>query len=264
MGHIACRRGRAMKCNKVSSKSACSGDADLLAKNSPHSQLKTVPAAGCAQAGPPRHQGCKQRVAGEMGINGFNVCADIKQAPHSGHNRRERSHIGKTNCNAETLSARQVFHFNTSGNAAYFNSPQITPVLNNLNARDGTRLKIAEHGGPVVRRPISQLQCYACAGGTGRTFSPQCAGRTTEKLVECFIEPPHAAESSRQCNFGHRHSSFVNKLLGKKHTPRLRDRDGGGAEMLLKQTPEVAFAQTKAFRQCFYACARAIESAVSD
>jgi hypothetical protein len=62
-----------------------------------------------------------------------------------------------------------------------------------------------------------------------------------KKLPEYFIEPPHAAESGREHNFSHRHSSFVNKLLGEKYTSRLRHRNGGGSEMLLEQSPELAF-----------------------
>ena len=62
-----------------------------------------------------------------------------------------------------------------------------------------------------------------------------------EQVLEYFIEPSHAAESSRQRNFSHGHSSFVNKLLGEEHTSRLRHRDGGGSKMLLEQSPELPF-----------------------
>jgi hypothetical protein len=63
-----------------------------------------------------------------------------------------------------------------------------------------------------------------------------------KKVLEYFIEPPHAAESSRQRNFSHRHPSFVNKLLGKKHASRLCHRNGRGSKMLLEQSSELAFA----------------------
>ena len=77
-----------MKCNKLTREPAGSGDTNLLAENSPDRQLKTVPSARCAQPGTSRHQRRKQRVLGEMCVNGFDVRANVEQAPHSGHNSR--------------------------------------------------------------------------------------------------------------------------------------------------------------------------------
>ena len=85
-----------------------------------------------------------------------------------------------------------------------------------------------------------------------------------KKIPEYFIESPHAAESGGQRNFSHRQARFVNELLGKKHTPRLCYRDVRGSKVLKEQSSKLAFPYAKTFRQCFYACAIAIKSAVGN
>jgi hypothetical protein len=83
-----------------------------------------------------------------------------------------------------------------------------------------------------------------------------------KKVLEYFIESPHAAESGRQRNSSHRHSRFVNELLSKEHTPGLCHRDGRGSKMLHEQSAELALAYSQAFCQCFDACGLAVKRAV--
>jgi hypothetical protein len=55
-----------------------------------------------------------------------------------------------------------------------------------------------------------------------------------EERTKYFVESPNAAESGRQCNFGHGHFCFVDELLGEENTSGLRDSDRRGAKMLNK------------------------------
>ena len=56
----------------------------------------------------------------------------------------------------------------------------------------------------------------------------------------------------------------MNELLGKKHAPRLRNRDRRGSKMLEKQSPQLAFPQTKSFRQFLYTCSVTIKRSIGD
>jgi hypothetical protein len=85
---------------------ACSGDADLLAKNSANCKFKTIPAAGCAKAGSPRNPRCKLRILGKMLIDGLDVCSDVKHASHPIDDCRQSLHISKADGYRETLLPR--------------------------------------------------------------------------------------------------------------------------------------------------------------
>jgi hypothetical protein len=85
-----------------------------------------------------------------------------------------------------------------------------------------------------------------------------------KEVAKYFIESPHAAEPGRECNFSHGHSRFVNELLGKKDAPGLCNRNGRSSKVLHEQSPELAAAYAKTFRQCFYASVVAIECAIGD
>jgi hypothetical protein len=83
-------------------------------------------------------------------------------------------------------------------------------------------------------------------------------------MLERFVESPDAAEAGGEGDLGHGHLSFVDKLLGEEDTAGLRDRDGGGSEMLMEEAAELAFAYAEAFGEGFYSCAVAVEGAVGD
>jgi hypothetical protein len=85
-----------------------------------------------------------------------------------------------------------------------------------------------------------------------------------KEVVKDLIESPQAAKSGCQRDFGHRHPRFVDQLFGKEHTSRLRHRNRRCSQMLKEQSPKLALAQAKSFRQRFHACALAIESAIGD
>src|SRR5258708_3947205 len=125
-------------------------------------------------------------------------------------------------------------NFDTSEEAVQLNRTQITSMLHKFNARNRARLQIPEHGIPIVGRPITQPERYTGfpPGSTRGGFSPQGAGSAMKQVPEYFIESPNAAESGCQSYFSHRHSRFVNELLGKEHAPGLRHRDGRGSQML--------------------------------
>jgi hypothetical protein len=69
-------------------------------------------------------------------------------------------------------------------------------------------------------------------------------------LSERFVEASNAAESSRECDFGHWHISFVNQLLRQQHSPSLRDCYRRGSEVLLKESTQMtlAYAQSRCKR----------------
>jgi hypothetical protein len=63
-----------------------------------------------------------------------------------------------------------------------------------------------------------------------------------KQIPKTLIESPHAAEPGSQRNFSHGHLRLVNQMLRKKHTPRLRHRDGRCSKMLYEQSPELTLA----------------------
>src|SRR3981189_644291 len=83
-------------------------------------------------------------------------------------------------------------------------------------------------------------------------------------MLECFVEPPDAAESGCEGRFGHGNLRFVEECLGEEDSASLRDGDGRGSEMLKEEPAELAFAYAEAFCQCFYGCAFAVEGAGGD
>ena len=97
-----------------------------------------------------------------------------------------------------------------------------------------------------------------------RSFSSQRTGRAAEKIVEYLIESPQAVESGRERDLGHGHLGFVNQLLGKKNATGLCDRDGGSAQVLDEQPPQMAFTDAQPRSQCIHTRVVAVESSICD
>src|SRR5262249_47145592 len=127
---------------------------------------------------------------------------------------------------------------------------------NGLDTGDRTHAEKREHGRPVVGRPVAKQdgEIPRRSPGAGRfprrpgarAIRAKRARGTTEEVAETLVEPPDTAESGRHGDFGHRETRFVNELFREEHPTRLRDGDGRGAEMPLKETPELPLTEPEA------------------
>ncbi len=72
-----------------------------------------------------------------------------------------------------------------------------------------------------------------------------------EECTKYLVKPANTAEAGGQGNFGHGQLCFVDQLFGEEDTPGLRHRHRRGAEVLIEQSPEMAFADAEAFRERF-------------
>ena len=92
----------------------------------------------------------------------------------------------------------------------------------------------------------------ATAGESGADRSvaaAQLPGRSVIEGAEGIVESAQAAESCRHGNLRHRELRVMNQLFGEEHAPRLRDRDGRGAEVLFKKPAQLTFSHPDASRQ---------------
>src|SRR5947209_1516376 len=112
--------------------------------------------------------------------------------------------------------------FDGAGEPIKLDGAPITSVFHHFNAGNGTRLQMGKHGIPIIGWPIAQPEHHTCLRTCAayRGLSPQGAGRAMKEVAEYLVEAPHAAESGGERNFSHRHSRFVDELLGKKHALR--------------------------------------------
>jgi hypothetical protein len=85
-----------------------------------------------------------------------------------------------------------------------------------------------------------------------------------EEFLKYFIKPTQAIETRCQCNFGHRHLRFMDKMLSKKYTSGLCDGDWWGSEVLDEEPAQLAFTDAKALSKCIHAVSIAIEGSVGD
>ena len=111
----------------------------------------------------------------------------------------------------------------SSDGAIYLNSSAIAVALYDLHAGDRACPQEAEHGLPIIWRPISYCECntrFNIWAAYGR-FAPQRARWPTEERVKHLIEPAQAAKSRRQCNFSHWHLCFVDEVFRKQDTSGL-------------------------------------------
>jgi hypothetical protein len=163
-----------------------------------------------------------------MGVNRLNIRTEVEQTAHSGDDHRQTVDIGKANRNTQAVLLRQVPHLNASDEAIDVDRTSIAFVLHNFDTRNRTRTQIADHGIPVVWRPIAQPKRYICITyrRTSGSFAAQRARGSAKEFVKNFIKPAKAAKSSREGNFSHSHFCFVNELLREENPPSLRH--GGG------------------------------------
>src|ERR1700729_3473766 len=122
-----------------------------------------------------------------------------------------------------------------SDRAIYLNSSTIAVALYDLHAEDGACPQEAEHGLLIIWRPIpycerdTRFSIWAAACGR---FTPQSTRWPTEERVKHLIEPTQAAKSRRQCDFGHGHFCFVDKVFRKQHTSSLGHGNRRSSEVL--------------------------------
>src|SRR5271155_3171490 len=139
--------------------------------------------------------------------------------------------------------------FHRAGAALDLDGSAIGSVFHGFHTGNGSCLKVAKHGRPVVRWPITQTQGDAGIGvrRTTGTLMSQRARRAVEKLVKDLIEAAQTAEASCQGNVGHRHSGFMNELFREEHAACLGNGDGRSSQMLPKETSKLSFAYSETF-----------------
>src|SRR5215472_11011197 len=72
--------GRAVPRDDLRCDRASSGDADLLADDSPHASLEWIPGAGRAKSGTGEHERTDDSVADEVSGCGLHVCVEVEDA----------------------------------------------------------------------------------------------------------------------------------------------------------------------------------------
>ena len=169
-----------------------------------------------------------------MGVDGLDVGAEIEDAAYAGDDRGEVFDVGEANGDAEALVLGEVGYGDGSEGAIDLDGAVVGSLLDDFNAGDCTRVKIAEHGIPVVGWAVAESERYSGVGLDSGGFAAQRVGWTVEEILECFVESPDASESGCEGDFGHGHPGFVDELLGEEHAAGLRDGDGGGSEMLVE------------------------------
>ena len=136
-----------------------------MTQNRPHRELKTIPSAGSAQAGPLRYEGRQERVEGQVGVDGFDVGAEIEQAAHTADDGGQGLNARETNSDGQALSLGQMRDLDGSGKAIHADGAQVTCVLHDFHAGYGARPQEGEHCIPVIRRTIAQAQRHSGFGG---------------------------------------------------------------------------------------------------
>src|SRR5262245_14202397 len=78
---------------------------------------------------------------------------------------------------------------------------------------------------------------------------PEVGGRASPSRPDGVVEPAYGAEPGLQRDAPHRKVGPEDQRTRAVQSPRLRDGDGGGAEMDREEAVELASAHTKALRQ---------------
>src|SRR5580692_1594643 len=177
-----------------------------------------------------------------MLTDGFDIGSEIEQSADSSHNRGKRSHIRESDSQAKAVLFSEVNHLDASDLAVDFNRPQVFLILDNFHTGNRACLKKPKDGIPVVRWPITQFETdfsfwvRFLHGG----LSPQLSGRSMKKSLKYFVKSAQTAKSRCQRDLRHRHSCFMNELLGEENASCLSHQYRRCSEMLLKQTAELA------------------------
>src|ERR1700759_3426232 len=152
----------------------------------------------------------------------------------------------------------------TSDKTIQVNGAEVSSLFHYLDTLDRTRGQIAEHGVPVVGRPVTQPQRYSRlrAFHAGPGFAPQGTRGTLKQIAEGLVESSDAAESCRQSDFRHGHLGFMNKLLGEKNAAGLGDGNRRCSQVLQEDPPHLALPRAETLRQSLHARMIAVERAV--
>src|SRR5580692_4073968 len=106
------------------------------------------------------------------------------------------------------------------------------------------------HRRPVVWCAISQSHrdsAFRHRTEWGGHRAPERARGTLKEPLKNLVEAAHAPEPRGEGNLRHRKTRLLNQLLCKEHAAGLRDRNRGGAEVLLEQPSELPPADAEAF-----------------
>src|ERR1700761_6904432 len=93
---------------------------------------------------------------------------------------------------------------------------RILVVRHHLDAWDGACAQERQYRSPIVRWPITQLDCDRAGRAHGllrHTSSPQRRRRTLKEMLEGLVETPDAAEARGRGHLRHRQPCVLDQLL---------------------------------------------------
>ena len=241
------------------------GNRDLLPEHGPDGEFETVPGAGNAQARAGGDQGRERRVLCQMRRDGHRVGGEVEHPAHPGNDGRQGRELGEAHRHPQRVAVGGGAHCHDPRRPAKPQGPGIFLRRHPLDPGNGTAAQEGQDRGPVIGRLVAQQQ-LDLAPPRGRHVAslgpPQRARRPAEQRLEGLVEPPHAAKSCREGDLGHRQGRFVDELLGEQDPAGLGDGDRRGAEVLVKEAPQLALADAQAFGQIIDA--RLVERAKLD
>ncbi len=90
--------------DELSGEPAGGGHSYLLTQNCSHGKFKTIPSAGSSQAGTLRYEGRQARVERQVGVDGFDVGAEIEEAAHAADDCGQGLNAWKANGDLQALA----------------------------------------------------------------------------------------------------------------------------------------------------------------
>src|SRR5437764_15274185 len=129
--------------------------------------------------------------------------------------------------------------FEAAARAIERNRAVITAVYDELDTWNGAFRKKCENRLPIIRGSIAEPEGDKRRLGNCALRQTQFAGCAVVKLAKRVVEPADAAETRCLGDFGHRKPRFLDQLLGKQNTPRLRHRDWRYAKMFVEQAAQL-------------------------
>ena len=248
-GCVAERERRCRERDELRGKTTRGGDADLLAEDGADGDLEGLPAAGGTKAGLAAHEGGECAIAGEMRDDGLGVGVEVEDAAQARCDEGQRGDVVTGDLNLKRIAGGQV----ADGDESYMvvcmavnpDDAAVDAVADLFDARYRARDEEGEQRIPVEGRPIGEPQDQGSSSGGSDRAAAQLAGRTLVERAEGVIETADAAEARGHGYGQHRQARFVEKLLGEEDAARLRDGQGGCADVLIEEATELAFSHTE-------------------
>src|SRR5690242_20076057 len=136
-------------------------------------------------------------------------------------------------------------NFETARRAVQRNRAVIAAVRDELDTWNGAFRKKGKNRVPIIRGPIAEPEGDKRRLGSCALRQTQFAGCAVVKLAKRVVEPADAAETRRLGDCRHRKPRFLDQLLGKQNTPRLRHRDRRHAKMLVEKAAQLPLTEPK-------------------